>query len=1025
MIKLNNQNHLALLDSGATHTVLGRDCEQLIKDLRLQKYPAKGTVYTADNTPCKVEHYVWLNIEFMGKTATLPAILTPTLSKKIILGYDFWKMFQIEPVCISTIENTHVSDEESDEEITLKKVEIVDNPHKLTGEQQNRLKWVVEKFPKSSPGHIGRTKLIEHVIDTEGHEPVKQRPYPVSPYIQAKLDVEISRMLDMDIIEKSTSPWSVPLVCVPKSSGKMRVCLDARRVNALTKRMSYPLPHISMILGQISKAKYISSVDLSEAFWQIPLESKSKEKTAFAIPGRGLFQFKVMPFGLMNAAASQSRLMDLAIGVDLQPNVFVYLDDIIICSDTFERHMELLQEVAKRIGAAGLTIGPDKSKFCCKELRYLGHTLSEHGIGTNGEKVQTILNFPAPKTLKELKRFLGMTQWYSRFIKDYAEIAGPLTDLTRGKPTHLKWNENADESFKKLKVKLSSPPVLANPDYNRPFYIQTDASDVGIGAILMQKLDGEERVIAYHSYKLKNAERRYMTTEKELYAIIKAIEKFYPYIQGVKFYVITDHAALQYLNTAKHHSARLCRWSMKLQSLEFEVVHRKGKLNIVPDTLSRSVDIIDCCIIDIPDQVDKVENWYSKLRKSIETNPKDFPNYQLKDGKLLKYVKNNIKTDCYNSEWKEVVNDEEKPKLMSRFHDDRTAGHMGVSKTAKRIKNNYFWPGIDADVRKYVRDCDICSANKVPNIFANPPMGKQRYVSQPWQVISMDFLGPYPRSVRGNTTMLVVTDMFTKWVELFPMRAATSKKVIECLESRIFFTFGIPKAIISDNGPQFVSNEIKMFLKHYDIRQWLNSHYHPQSNPTERANRSILTCIRSYIGKSHIRWDDNITQIACALRTGTHEATKFSPYFLNFGKEMPGISDSFMPEPQEMIVRNEEVKEHAEKVKSLNEVWRKVRTSLKQAYDKSSHYYNQKTTIKDFNKGDWVWCRNFVLSDASKKFAAKFAPKYKKCKVIQKFGTSSYELAGANGKSIGVWSARDLKPARELERRHQSQETCV
>lgn len=1013
LIQIGNHHYTALLDSGANCTVLGRGCYQLVEELELQKFEATGAISTADNTRYSVEHFVWLPISFHGRTATIAALMIPSLNKNIILGMDFWESFGIQPMSVSCIEAT---EDESGDEIHLSKPESVDNPHMLSQSEAERLREVVNKFPKSDQGSIGRTHLVEHVIDTGEYEPVKQRHHPVSPYVQAKIDVEIARMLEMDVIEKSTSPWSLPLVCVPKASGKMRVCLDARRLNALTKKMSYPLPHISMILGQLNRAKFISAVDLSEAFWQIPLEDKSKEKTAFVVPGRGLFQFKVMPFGLVNAAASQSRMMDMAIGVDLQPNVFVYLDDIIICADTFELHMSLLEEVAKRIKAAGLTIGSEKSKFCCKELRYLGHTLNENGIGTNEDKVQTIVEFPKPKTIKQLKRFLGMTQWYSRFIEDYAKTAAPLTDLTKGNPIHLSWNETADTAFKALKRALSSTPVLAMPDYNRPFYIQTDASDIGIGAILMQKFDGEEKVIAYTSYKFKKAEKRYMTTEKELYAIVKGIEKFLPYIQGVKFFVITDHSALQYLKTAKHHSARLSRWSMKLQSLDFEVFHRKGKQNVVPDTLSRAIELIDYCVIDMPSD-DQSTDWYANLKKEIAKKPKAYENYRIDNDKVFKFIKCNKKDGCYATEWKEVVCDNRKIDILKQFHDDVTAGHMGVGKTAMRIKANYFWPGVDSDVRKYVRKCEICAANKVPNTFAKPPMGKQRFVSQPWQIISMDFLGPYPRSKNGNTTMLVVTDMFSKWVELFPMRSAVSKKVIEFLENRIFLTFGIPKVIISDNGSQFVSKEMKAFLEQYGVKQWLNNHYHPQSNPTERTNRSILTCIRSYIGQSHKDWDQKIAQIGCALRTGTHTASKYSPYFLNFGKEMPGVSDAQMPEPQELVVRDAEKDEHVMKVSGLNDIWRKVRNNLKKAYESSRAQYNRRTVSKVFAADDMVWRKNFVLSDASKNFTAKFAPRYQKCRVIRKIGSNSYELADMNGKRIGVWNACDLKPARDANTR--------
>lgn len=1022
-IKVKDENLIGLLDSGANCSVLGKDCYDRVKKLELELYPANGYISTADSTKHFVEHSANLPIEIDGKSGELSVLLIPTLNKELILGMDFWKQFGIEPMSVCSVEET-----ESDDDMVLRKPESVFDPHVLLQKDRERLDSIIESFPKSCKDKIGRTHLLTHSIDTGDFEPIRQKIRPISPYMLKLVDKEIERMMELDVIEQSTSAWASPLVCVPKTNGKIRICLDSRKLNSVTKKVSYPLPNINMILGQISNAKFISSVDLSDAFWQIPLHDADKEKTAFVVPGRGLYHFKVMPFGLCNASASQSRLMDVVIGVDLQPNVFVYLDDIIICSETLEEHLKLLKKISERIKEAGLTIGIAKSKFGCKNLRYLGYVLSENGIMTDSSKVKAIVEFETPKTVKQLRRFLGMSNWYRRFIQNYAEIAAPLNDALKGKPTKLKWGPEANEAFLLLKRALSEAPVLANPNYDQPFFLHTDASDIGTGSVLMQKINGEERVIAYSSQKLSPAEQKYMVTEKELLAIIHAIEKFMPYIQGVKFNVITDHSALQYLRSLKDPCGRLCRWALKLQALDFEVFHRKGKQNVVPDALSRAfgdscvIEIPeetvkkDTCVIEIPEDVDTKDvensNWYNKLWDKSEKHPEDYKQYRIEAGKLYKFVRTPGKDHCYSNMWKEVVPDLQKDKILKRFHDDVTAGHLGVRKTIKRIYENYFWPGLERDVRTYISACEICGANKFPNYKTKPPMGRQRLVTRPWQIISMDFLGPYPRTRHGNTMILVVTDLFSKWVEVFPTRAASSKNVVDNVRKGIFLKYGIPKYVVFDNGSHFDSREMREFLKEYDVQPWYTSVYHPQANPTERTNRNILACIRSYIRDSHTQWDERLAEVACALRTYSTASTKYTPYFLNFGREMPGISDLHVPEPLNIDMDEKCYNEHSDKLKGLKEIWRIVEKNLRSSYEQSRKYYDKDSTNIQFKIGDFVWKRNFTQSDAARKITAKFAPRYIKCKVIRKVGSSSYELENEQGKNVGVWSARNLKMCR-------------
>lgn len=296
-----------------------------------------------------------------------------------------------------------------------------------------------------------------------------------------------------------------------------------------------------------------------------------------------------MAFGLCHSGATLCRLVDRVIGCDLEPYVFVYLDDIIIATDDFETHFDILSKLSQRITAAGLTISVSKSRFCMRSLKYLGYIVDENGIKPDPEKVSAIEEYPVPKTVKDVRRLIGLTGWYRRFIPDFASISAPITALIQKNCAKIVWTAEAQEALIRIKVALTSAPILANPNYDLPFIIQTDASDAGMGAVLVQGEGKEERVIAYWSQKLSSAQRKYQTTERECLAVILAVEKFRPYIEGAKFTVITDHASLLWLRNLKDPTGRLGRWALRLQPYDFMLKHRKGKFMVVADALSRAI----------------------------------------------------------------------------------------------------------------------------------------------------------------------------------------------------------------------------------------------------------------------------------------------------------------------------------------------------------------------------------------------------------------------------------------------------
>ncbi|KAL6417111.1 hypothetical protein ACFW04_014674 [Cataglyphis niger] len=719
--------------------------------------------------------------------------------------------------------------------------------------------------------------------------------------MQAIIDQEVEDMEAAGVIEPSTSAWSSPVVLVKKKDGKYRFCIDFRKVNDATEKDAYPLPQVTATLEKLRGAKYLSTLDLKQGYWQVPLESKSRPITAFTIPGRGLYQFKVMPFGLHSAPATFQRLLDKIISPALEPNVFVYLDDIIIISKTFDDHLRLLTEVFRRLRDARLRLNPEKCKFCVDQLKYLGHVVDRKGIRTDPEKVSAIENWPEPHTVKQIRQFLGMASWYRRFIANFSTIAAPLTSLTK-KNAKWKWGAEETTAFRELKKTLVSAPVLACPDFARRFVLQTDASASGLGAVLTQNFEEGERVIAYASRTLNSAEKNYSATELECLAVVWGIRRMKGYLEGYPFTVITDHQALKWLQRLEAPTGRLARWLFELQQYDLE--HILHSLN--------------------------------------------------------------FKETSADEQWKECVPKEQRAKVISQHHNEPTAGHLGIAKTIARIAEYFYWPGMFREIAAYVRTCLTCQAHKVAQ---EQPAGKLHAtdIQKPWEQVTTDLVGPLPRSRQGHTWLFVMQDRFSKWVELAPLRQATAKATTRTITERVILRHGRPESILSDNGTQFVSKEFENRLAAFDIKHKRAPAYAPHCNPVERTNRTIKTMISEFVEKDHRDWDEHLPALQFAYNTAVHDATGYTPAYLNHGRELtpphhvPSTTTSIPPDTTR---------------RRLDEAYEIVRIQLARAFQRQEKYYNLRRRQWKPKIGEWVWKKDHSLSRKTDSFNAKLAPKY-------------------------------------------------
>ena len=868
--------------------------------------------------------------------------------------------------------------------------------NELHGNEKLKAEKLLEKYASifANEGNTGRTGIVKHRINTGDAKPIRQTPRRVPLAKREDANKIIEDMHKNGVIEPSISPWSSPIVLVKKKDGSTRFCVDYRKLNDVTKKDSYPLPRIDDTLDTLSGAKWFSTLDLQSGYWQVEIDECDREKTAFSM-GDGLWEFSVMPFGLCNAPATFERLMEHVLKGLNWKTCLVYLDDIIIMGKSFDDHLKNLEEVFQRIASAGLRLNPKKCSLWKKQVTYLGHKVSTEGIHTEEGKIKAVKDWPRPTNIHELRSFLGLCTYYRRFVPGFANVARSLHDLTK-KNRPFVWQLEQEKAFEQLKELLCTAPMLAYPIPGKKFILDTDASAYGIGGVLSQLIDGQERVIGYYSRVLGKPEKNYCVTRKELLAVVECVKHFHKYLYGQRFLLRTDHAALKWLLQFKNPEGQIARWIERLQNYDFETEHRKGIHHKNADALSRRPCPLECkhCsksegkegIIDVRLlNIEPEDDWTPHRIRINQLEDPDLAKLIIAKENGVRPPKEQISNEsptakAYWAQWNSInlvngylhrtwesedgkqsrlliiVPKSMIPKVLKEYHNGPSGGHLGITKTIEKIKQRFYWIGCRDSIAEWISNCVECMAAKGPKAKSRGRL-QQYNVGSPFERVAMDVAGPFPTSTAGNKYLLVVMDYFSKWPEVYALPNQEAKTVAEAFVENWITRFGVPVELHSDQGRNFESSIFQEVCTLLGIHKTRTTALHPQSDGmVERFNRTLEEHLRKIVDKDQRNWDKCIQMFLLAYRSAKHETTGYTPAKIIFGSDLRLPADlKFGTNPT--AVRNDG--DYCSALKEeMNELHLMVRQHTHLMSNKMKDRFDQAANSKGFEEGDLVLLYN-------------------------------------------------------------------
>ena len=791
---------------------------------------------------------------------------------------------------------------------------------------------------------LGKCNILKHNIQLTDQQPFKERYRRIPPHLFEEVKQHLQEMLEVGAIRRSFSPWASAVVLVRKKDGGLRLCIDLRKLNNRTIKDGYALPRIDDTLDCLHGAKWFSTLDLKSGYWQVELEEEAKPLTAFTMGPLGFWECERMPFGLTNAPATFQRLMESCLGELNLSWCIIYLDDIIVFSQTPEEHLVRLQAVFDKLKAARLKLKPSKCELFKKQINYLGHVVGQEGVTTDPDKIKAVTEWPRPTTVTEVRSFLGFVSYYRRFIPNFSKVAKPLNTLLQNlegtsnqkKKFKVNWGPEQQEAFETLQRLCTEAPILAYADFKTPFILHTDASSDGLGAVLYQYQDNQRRVIAYASRSLSPSERNYPAHKLEFLALKWAItDKFHEYLYGAEFQVFTDNNPLTYVLTTAKLDATGHRWVAALSNYTFSISYKPGRNNTDADALSRiqwpeAVDISSQTVHAVCEGVQaphgKIETLCHGAQAVGVLSQDNMPSgmtslewsqAQSKDSaicQIIQAIQNKsldtlkIKQDMSSDlkaflrirkqfklkqgilYRKSQVNDRarlqlvlplsHRQKAMAGCHDQ--IGHLGQDRVLELLRDRFFWPGMQMDVASYINSCPRCIRRK-----SQPDTAPLHNIeaTQPLELIHLDYLQIEPS--KGNIeNVLIVTDHFTRYAQAYPSKTQTALATAKLLWNNFIVHYGFPNKIISDQGCNFESELIANLCEVAGVQKLRTSPYHPQTNgQCERFNSTLLNMLGTLTPEQKKDWKTYVPAMVHAYNCTRNTATGYSPYYLLFGRD--------------------------------------------------------------------------------------------------------------------------------------------
>ena len=842
--------------------------------------------------------------------------------------------------------------------------------------------------------------------------------YPLTLPEEAALDAWIDELEPKGWIVKETSPVCAPLLFVEKSDGTLRPCVDYGLLNNVTVPDPYPTPLEPQIARYVEHAKVFSKLDCMNAFNQVRIKEGQEWLTAFRCR-RGVYQFRVMPFGLKNAPACFQRLIDEALGDLLGTCAVAYADDILVFSPDEDSHRQHLALVLERMLKFNLTIKLSKCAFFQKSVSFLGNIILKDGHAIAPEKEAAIRDWQKPTTVSELRSFIGTCTFLKKFTPRLSELAAPLYAAACAKV--LKWTPQCDQAFEAVKNLFLCAPILRHADGNKPFILACDSSNFAIAGVLLQADDDDvEHPVGYFSRKLQSEELNAMIFDKELMAVVESIAHWRYHLQGARheFKVRTDHKALLYYRAPRLLSPKQARWAAELAKFRFKYEFVKGKDNHLPDALSRNPafhptkDEVEMCNTRtlIPDgmvispPVAKAKPAQGPTLAAMTQVDQDTPTLaqQIRTAQPLAEDYEHIKKLALSSGeephrgyaenagilyhqgvwW--VPPGPLREQVIAECHDSLAAGHPGKNKTLELIRRSYSWKGITTDVAAYTKACLTCNRAKPSRLAKAGLLVPPQEAEGPWSSISVDFIVELPES-QGYNAIMVVVDRFTKFSHFIPCDThVTGPETVQLFIDNVFSLHGLPKEIISDRGPQFTSKFYDGLLRNLGIQPCRSTAYHPQSDgQTERTNQTLETYLRCYTSANHDDWKELLPLAQFAYNNSSHSSTGVSPFYATYGYN-PSFTIS--PRPAAMAQAANERAAHIKKVQA------ELKLTLASAVRTYKEHADKKRRVgPTYQKGDLVMldARNIRLKVPCRKLGPKRIGPYR---ILKKVGQAAYSL---------------------------------